>query len=101
MEHHLVQQRRLGIQCFNTLQSKHEREDKNCAMDQALLHETIELILWSTYYYVSVCATPAVLLYTQSRCTQVPWVELNLHGFRYTCVNRVYRTCSTARIFKT
>ena len=54
MEHHLVQQRRLGIQCFNTLQSKHEREDKNCAMDQALLHEmlheTIELILWSTYY---------------------------------------------------
>jgi hypothetical protein len=48
MEHHLVQQRRLGIQCFNTLQSKHEREDKNCAMDQALLHKTIELILWST-----------------------------------------------------
>jgi hypothetical protein len=63
MEHHLVQQRRLGIQCFNTLQSKHEREDKNCAMDQALLHETIELILWSTTTTTTSLCVPHLLYY--------------------------------------
>ena len=65
MEHHLVQQRRLGIQCFNTLQSKHEREDKNCAMDQALLHKTIELILWSTtnVLLLCVCHTCCTVVY--------------------------------------